>query len=149
MTPVEIADHASGAQDALHAEIVDMLRASDEFGWVFDKLEGWHCNVSSSTDFPADLRAKWSNHIAWTRVSLAAELGMLPEWKHDDETPERPRAVLLDVERPTWWPGGANKRDSVVQASGQDAVTKWGELVPDPSCEPIPFTSVDCLRCIM
>ena len=78
-----------------------------------------------------------------------AELGMLPEWKHDDETPERPRAVLLDVERPIWWPGGANKRDSVVQASGQEAVAKWGELVPDPTFEPIPFTSVDCLRCIM
>ena len=78
-----------------------------------------------------------------------AELGMLPEWKHDDETPERPRAVLLDVERPTWWPGGANKRDSVVQAFGREAVAKWGELIPAPSFEPIPFTSVDCLRCVM
>jgi len=77
-----------------------------------------------------------------------AELGMLPEWRHGDD-PERPRAVLLDVERPTWWPGGANKRDSVVQAYGQDAVTKWGELAPDPSFEPIPFTTVDCLRCFM
>ena len=77
-----------------------------------------------------------------------AELGMLPE-KHDDETPERPRAVLLDVERPTWWPGGANKRDSVVQAFGREAVAKWGELIPAPSFEPIPFTPVDCLRCVM
>jgi len=77
-----------------------------------------------------------------------AELGMLPEWRHGDD-PERPRAVLLDVERPTWWPGGANKRDSVLQAYGQDAVTKWGELVLDPSFEPVQFTTVDCLRCVM
>ena len=75
-----------------------------------------------------------------------AELGMLPEWRHGDD-PERPRAVLLDVERPSWWPGGANKSDSVVQAYGQEAVAKWGELAPDPSFEPIPFTPVGCLRC--
>ena len=77
-----------------------------------------------------------------------AELGMLPEWRHGTD-PERPRAVSLDVERPTWWPGGANNRDSAVQAYGRDAVAKWGELVPAPSFDPIPFTPVDCLRCVM
>ena len=56
-----------------------------------------------------------------------AELGMLPEWRH----------------------GGANNRDSAVQAYGRDAVAKWGELVPAPSFDPIPFTPVDCLRCVM
>lgn len=123
MTPVEIADHASGAQDALHAEIVDMLRASDEFGWVFDKLEGWHCNVSSSTDFPADLRAKWSNHIAWTRVSLAVDIryasnvqvevvsvgdfgipcvpGIHPSWRKDHEAVDAALAEFAKLKEGT------------------------------------------------
>ena len=65
-------------------------------------------------------------------VLMAAAVGMVPEWRHGTD-PERPRAVSLDVERPTWWPGGANNRDSAVQAYGRDAVAKWGELVPAPS----------------
>lgn len=78
MTPVEIADYAAKAQDALKVEILDMLRASEEFGWVFDKLKGWDCYVSSSTDFPSDLRAKWENLAHGWKVALDVRVCFAP-----------------------------------------------------------------------
>lgn len=49
MTPKEISDHAEAVMAALEAEFLDMLRGSDEFGWVFERLEGWAitCGVTN------------------------------------------------------------------------------------------------------
>jgi hypothetical protein len=81
VTPVEIADHATAAIAGLEVEVLDMLMASDEFGWMFDKLDGWRCTVGFSNSECGWLEAAWSRYAHGCRVTLALHV-RFPAWAH-------------------------------------------------------------------
>lgn len=87
MTPVEIADYAAKAQDALKVEIIGMLRGSDEFGTVFEKLDGWRCIVRHIGSEWVPLNVMWSRYTDDDQecVTLIVEIGN-PVWALVEKT---------------------------------------------------------------
>ena len=63
MTPVEIANHATAAITRLETEVLDALQGSDEFRWLFDKLDDWGCTVRVDTFEWVPLSAVWTQYV--------------------------------------------------------------------------------------
>lgn len=87
MTPVGIADYATVAITRLEAEVLDMLRESDEFGPVFGKLDGWRCIVRDIGHEWVPLNLLWSRYTDDDQecVTLVVHIGN-PTWAVVEKT---------------------------------------------------------------
>jgi hypothetical protein len=81
MTPVWIADYAADAIMDLESRVLDMMRASDEFGWLFDKLDGWVCTIKVDASEWVPLNVMWRKYENDALVSLVVHVGD-PSWAH-------------------------------------------------------------------
>lgn len=116
MTPVEIADYAAKAQDKLKADVLGMLRESDEFGPVFDKLDGWSCHVSIPSTEWEQMKVTWAQVGESKHVLLAAYIGT--ETTFDIE---RGDIAGADDWRPPYVSRG-------VTGAVDEALRIWGEM---------------------
>ena len=116
MTPVEIADYAAVAITRLEAEVLDMLRDSDEFGPVFDKLDGWSCHAKPPS-------TEWEKlQISWVQVGESSHV-MLTAFIGDPTTFDIERG---DVAGADDWSPPFTQKD--VPGAVSEASRIWGEM---------------------
>ena len=119
MTPVEIADYAADAIMDLEIKVLDMLRASDEFGWVFDKLDGWVCTIKVDGSEWVPLNVAWRKYENDALVSLVVHVGD-PSWAHIEVSD-----VAGDY---AWVLNGKETRWSDIAAAADAALAEFEKL---------------------
>ena len=119
MTPVWIADYAADAIMDLESKVLGMLRESDEFGPVFDKLDGWVSTIKVDASEWVPLNVMWRKYENDALVSLVVHVGDQP-WAHIE---------IADVAGDyAWVLNGKEKRWSDIAAAVDAALAEFAKL---------------------
>ena len=119
MTPIWIADYAANAIMDLESKVLDMMRASDEFGWLFDKLDNWVCTIKVDAFEWVPLNVAWRKYENDALVSLVVHVGD-PSWAHIEVSD-----VAGDY---AWVLNGKEKRWSDIAAAADAALAEFEKL---------------------
>ena len=119
MTPVDIADYAAEALTNLEVDVIDMLRTSDEFGQVFDKLADWVLTINVSRSEWSPLVVTWRQYLNDGVVAFVLHVGF-PVWAHVE------KGDMAGTE--AWIPNGTKMRWSDIRAAADAALVEFEKL---------------------
>jgi hypothetical protein len=119
VTPVDIADYAAEALTNLEVDVIDMLRTSDEFGQVFDKLADWVLTINVSRSEWSPLAVTWRRYLNDGVVSFVLHVGF-PVWAHVE------KGDMAGIE--AWIPNGTEMRWPDIAAAVDAALAEFEKL---------------------
>ena len=119
MTPVEIANHATAAITRLETEVLDALQGSDEFRWLFDKLDDWGCTVRVDTFEWAPLSVVWTQYVDDDYVAFVLHVDS-EAWAHIE------RVDATEIKK--WVPRSPEPYRSNIRAAADVALAEFEKL---------------------
>ena len=119
MTPGEIADYAAAAITRLEVKVLDALRGSDEFKWLFDKLDDWGCTVRLDTFEWAPLSVVWTQYADDDYVAFVLHVDA-EAWAHIE------RVDAMEIKK--WVPRSTEPYRSNINAAADAALAEFEKL---------------------
>lgn len=119
MTPIWIADYAANAIMDLESKVLDMMRASDEFGWLFDKLDNWVCTIKVDAFEWAPLSVVWTQYVDDDYVAFVLHVDS-EAWAHIE------RVDATEIKK--WVPRSPEPYRSNINAAADAALAEFEKL---------------------